>query len=483
MTARLDAIVIGAGPNGLSAAIALAREGFSVRVFEAAPTAGGGFRSEALTEPGFTHDVCATVFATTLASPFLKSLPLAAHGLTFAHPEAPFAHPLDDGSAVLMHRSIAESASGLDAVDARSYQRLMTPIVDRSEALMEALLGPLRVRHPWLMASFGLKAIQSAAGFARRRFSGLRARAMFAGAAAHGIVPLEYAATAGYGLGLLLAAHSVGWPVVRGGSQYAADAMVSYLRSLGGEVVTGERIDSFDQLPPSRVVLCDVTPRQFLSIAGGRVPAGYRRRLERYRYGPGVFKVDWALNAAVPWRASECARAGTLHLGGTLEEIAASERAAWLGNVSNRPYVLAVQPSRFDSTRAPVGRHTLWAYCHVPHGCETDMTPVIEAQIERFAPGFRDCISTRQSMGPAMLERRNANLVGGDISGGAADLAQIFARPVASVTPYATAIDGVYLCSSSTPPGVGGHGMCGYYAARAAIAKLGKRQRANVGRV
>lgn len=474
MTQPLDAIVVGSGPNGLSAAIALAREGLSVRVYEAAPAAGGGFRSEALTEPGFTHDVCATVFAMALASPFLKSLPLGAHGLTFAHPEVPFAHPLDDGSAVLVHRSIAESAESLDAEDARSYQRLMTPIVDRSDALMEALLGPIGLRHPLLMASFGLKAIQSATGFARRRFSGPRARAMFAGAAAHGVVPLEYAATAGYGLGLVLAAHSVGWPVVRGGSQLAADAMVSYLRSLGGELVTGQRIDSLDQLPSSRVVLCDVTPRQFVSMAGDRLPAGYRRRLERYRYGPGVFKMDWALNAPVPWRAPECARAGTLHLGGTGEEIAAGERASWHGDLCDRPYVLVVQPSMFDSTRAPAGRHTLWAYCHVPHGCETDMTPVIEAQIERFAPGFIDCISSRRSMGPAMMERRNANLVGGDITGGAADLAQIFARPVASIAPYATAVDGVFLCSSSTPPGVGGHGMCGYHAAQAAIARLAR---------
>jgi phytoene dehydrogenase-like protein len=476
VTQPLDAIVIGSGPNGLSAAIALARDGFSVRVYEAAPTAGGGFRSEALTEPGFTHDVYAAVLAMALASPFLRSLPLAAHGLVFAHPDVPFAHPLDDGSAVLMHRSIAESAASLDAVDARAYHQLMTPIAARHEALMQALLGPLGLRHPLLMASFGIKAIQSAAGFARRHFSGVRARAMFAGAAAHGVVPLEYAATAGYGLGLILAAHSVGWPVVRGGSQRAADAMVSYLRSLGGELVTSERIDSLAQLPPSRVVLCDVTPRQFLSMAGDRLPAGYRRRLERYRYGPGVFKVDWALNAAVPWRAGECRRAGTLHLGGTLEEIAAGERASWQGQISDRPYVLVVQPSIFDATRAPDGRHTLWAYCHVPHGCETDMTPVIEAQIERFAPGFRDCISTRHSMGPAMLERRNANLIGGDITGGAGDLAQIFARPLASTSPYTTAIDGVFLCSSSTPPGGGGHGMCGYYAAQAAMRKLRRQQ-------
>lgn len=463
-------MVVGSGPNGLAAAIVLARAGRRVRVYEAAPTAGGGFRSDTLTEPGFTHDVCATVFALALASPFLKSLPLAAHGLSFAQPEAPFAHPLDDGSAVIVERSIAETADSLGGTDARAYRQLMTPIVANADRLMEALLGPFGFRHPFLMASFGLKAIQSAAGFARRRFSGDRAQAMFAGAAAHSMVPLEYAATAGYGLGLVLTAHSVGWPVVQGGSQRAADAMVSYLASLGGEVITGERIDTLAQLPPARVVLCDVTPRRFLVMAGARVPSGYRRRLERYRHGPGVFKMDWALNAPVPWRARECARAGTLHLGGTLAEIARGEHESWTGRVPERPYVLVVQPSVFDPTRAPAGKHTLWAYCHVPHGCDTDMTQIIEAQIERFAPGFRDCISTRHAMGPSLLERRNANLVGGDIAGGAADLAQIFTRPIASVNPYATPIEGVYLCSSSTPPGVGGHGMCGFYAAQAALA-------------
>ncbi len=471
----IDALVIGSGPNGLSAAITLARAGRSVRVYEAASTIGGGMRSAELTEPGSIHDVCAAVFALTLASPFLKTLPLGQHGLALIQPDAPFAHPLDDGSAVVVERSIDATADGLGRDDAAAYRRLMTPLVEQSAPLMEALLAPLGFRHPLLMASFGLKAIRSAEGFARAAFRGERARAMFAGAAAHSLVPLEFLATAGYGLGLVISAHAVGWPVSRGGSQRVADAMASYLRSLGGEIVTGERIESLAQLPASRAILCDVTPRQFLRIAGDRVPAGYRRKLEQYRYGPGVFKLDWTLSSPVPWRAAECRRAGTIHLGGTLDEIAAGERAAWNGQTGSgqthdAPYVLVVQPSVFDASRAPAGRHTLWAYCHVPHGSAVDRTAVIEAQIERFAPGFRDVIVARHAMGPAALEARNANLIGGDIAGGAADLAQIFARPIASLNPYATPIDGVYLCSSSTPPGVGVHGMCGYHAAQAALA-------------
>ena len=475
MTAALDAVVIGSGPNGLSAAITLARAGRSVRVFEAAPTVGGGMRSEALTEPGCIHDVCAAVFSMTLASPFLKTLPLTEHGLEFVHPEAPLAHPLDDGTAVIVEQSIERTAASLDPADKRAYCDLMVPMVAHADALMESLLAPISLKHPLLMASFGMKAIQSATSLARRRFKGARARAMFAGVAAHSLVPLEFAATAGYGFGLLLGAHGVGWPIVRGGSQNAANAMASYLRSLGGEIVTGQRIESLDQLPKSRVVLCDVTPRQWLSIAGSRVPAGYRRRLEKFRYGPGVFKVDWTLNAPVPWRAKECARAGTLHLGGTMEEIAESERAPWKGAVTERPYVLVVQPSLFDSTRAPAGKHTLWAYCHVPNGSTMDMTSAIERQIERFAPGFRDCISSRHSMGPGAMEQRNANYIGGDIAGGAADLVQILARPVASLNPYRTPLDGVFLCSSSTPPGVGVHGMCGYWAANAALRSISRR--------
>ena len=405
-------------------------------------------------------------------SPFLKTLPLAAHGLEFVHSDAPFAHPFDDGTAVVVERSIAATAETLGGEDARAYRRLIAPFADRAGDLMEALLGPPGPRHPFLMARFGLSAIRSAEALAHGRFRGARARAMLAGAAAHSMVPLDYASTAGYALGLIVAAHAAGWPLARGGSQQVANALASYLRSLGGEIVTGTRVESLAQLPSSRAVLCDVTPRQFLTIAGDRAPAGYRRRLERYRYGPGVFKMDWALHAPVPWRARDCSRAATIHLGGSFAEIAAGERAAWEGRVPDKPYVLLVQPTVCDPSRAPAGKHVLWAYCHVPNGSTADMTGRMEDQIERFAPGFRDCIAARHAMGPAEMERRNANLVGGDIAGGASDLAQLFARPVFSLNPYATAIDGVYLCSSSTPPGIGVHGMCGHFAARAALKAL-----------
>jgi len=465
----IDALVIGSGPNGLGAAITLARAGLSVRVLEAEDTVGGATRSMALTRPGFVHDVCSTVHALVAASPFLKRLPLEEHGLTFVHPPAPFAHPFDDGTAAIVERSVDATAASLGSGDGRAYRRLVAGFAARADELMEALLGPPGLRHPVLMARFGLAAIRSASGLAGARFRDERTRALFAGAAAHSMVPLDYAATAGYALGLIVAAHAVGWPVARGGSQHVADALASYLRSLGGEIETGVRVESLAQLPPARAVLCDVTPRQFLRIAGDRVPAGYRQRLERYRYGPGVFKMDWALDSPVPWRAPECRRAGTIHLGGSLTEIATSERDAWEGRVSDKPYTLLVQPTPFDPSRAPAGKHTLWAYCHVPHGSTADMTARIENQIERYAPGFRDCIAARHAMGPTELERHNANLVGGDIAGGAADLAQLFTRPVASLNPYATPLENVYICSSSTPPGVGVHGMCGHYAARAAL--------------
>jgi phytoene dehydrogenase-like protein len=465
----LDAIVIGAGPNGLAAAITLARAGRSVRVYEAEASIGGGMRSAELTQPGFIHDVCSTIHALVLVSPFFKTLPLDAHGLEFAHPRQPFAHPMDDGTAVIVHQSIADTAQSFSHHDAVKYHAILEPFVERWSDLMEALLGPPGLRHPVLMSRFGRIAIQSLEGFARRNFRDERTRGMLAGLAAHSMVPLENLSTAGYGLALLIAAHAVGWPVARGGSQQLANALASYLRSLGGEIVTGERIDSLESLPPSRAVLCDVTPRQFLQIAASRVPSFYRWRLSRYRYGPGVFKMDWALSAPVPWSATACAHAGTIHLGGTLAEIAFSERETWNGRVADKPYVLVVQPTTFDPSRAPAERHTLWAYCHVPHASMADMQARVEAQIERYAPGFRECIIARSALFPADMQQRNANLVGGDIAGGAADLAQLLARPVLSVNPYATPVKGVYLCSSSTPPGVGAHGMCGHYAARAVL--------------
>jgi phytoene dehydrogenase-like protein len=470
--ASLDAVVIGSGPNGLAAAIAVARAGYSVRVYEAQPTLGGGMRSAELTRPGFVHDVASTVHALVSISPFLKTLPLADFGLEFAQPGAPFAHPLDDGSAVVVERSVEATASALDGTDGRAYRKLVEPFVESSERLMESLLGPFSLRHPVRMAKFGRFAGRSASSLARHTFDSERTRAMFAGVAAHSMVPLEKLATSGYALGLIIAAHAVGWPVARGGSQQASNALAAYLRSLGGEIVTGAPIESLDALPRSRVVLCDVTPRQLLRIAGDRLGGFYRWRLSRFRYGPGVFKMDWALNAPVPWTAPECLRAGTVHVGGSLDEIAESERAVGGGRVSEKPYVLAVQPTRFDPTRAPEGKHTLWAYCHVPNGSTVDMRDRIEAQIERFAPGFRDCIIERSLMTPVDLERSNANLIGGDIAGGAADLAQLYARPMLSLHPYRTSIDGVFLCTSSTPPGVGVHGMCGFHAAQDALRYL-----------
>ena len=478
--ASLDAVVIGSGPNGLAAAIALARAGYSVRVYEAQLTVGGGMRSAELTRPGFVHDVASTVHALVLMSPFLKRLPLGELGLEFAHPGAPFAHPLDDGTAVVVERSVDATAAALDGHDGRAYRNLIAPFVESYEALMGALLGPFSLRHPITMARFGRHAVRSASGLARHKFASERTRAMFAGVAAHSMVPLEKLATSGYALGLVIAAHAVGWPVARGGSQQAGNALAAHLRSLGGEIVTGTPIDSLAALPKSRVVLCDVTPRQFLRIAGDGLRGLYRRRLSRFRYGPGVFKMDWALNAPVPWRSPECARAGTVHVGGSLAEISESERAVWENRVSERPYVLVVQPSRFDPTRAPDGKQTLWAYSHVPNGSTIDMRDRIEAQIERFAPGFRDCVIERSLMTPADLERSNANLVGGDIGGGAADLAQLYARPILSLHPYRTPLEGVFLCSSSTPPGVGVHGMCGFHAAQEALRYLERRRRIHV---
>jgi phytoene dehydrogenase-like protein len=471
----LDAIVVGAGPNGLAAAIALARAGRSVRVYEAGASVGGAARSAELTTPGSIHDVCSTIHALALASPFLSQLPLREFGLEFAHPNIPFAHPLDDGSAAACRRSVLETADSLPRGDAKAYKALFEPFVERSVDLMDALLGPIGLRHPLLMARFGARAVRSAEGLARSRFRSDAARALLAGAAAHSMVPLDHLATAGYGLGLILTAHAVGWPVARGGSQRVSDALAAYLRSLDGEIVLDARIESLDELPPSRAVLCDITPHQFLRMAGRRLPWLYRWRLERYRYGPGVFKLDWTLSDAVPWRADACRDAGTVHLGGSLDEIVKSENDPWHGRHSETPYVIVVQASRFDHLRAPSGRETLWAYCHVPHGSDVDMTQAIERQIERAAPGFRDCIVARHAMGPAAMERRNPNIIGGDIAGGAADLSQVYTRPMLKLDPYATPLEGVYLCSSSTPPGVGVHGMCGFYAAQSALRWLDKR--------
>jgi phytoene dehydrogenase-like protein len=467
-----DAVVVGAGPNGLAAAITLAGAGRSVLVLEAGATPGGGSRTAELTLAGFRHDVCSAVHPLALASPFLRGLPLERHGLEMVQPPAALAHPLDDGSAAVLERSLEATAGSLGQ-DGAAWQRLVGPLARHGIDLAEAVLDPLRLpRHPLALAGFARNGIRAAAPLARARFRGERARALLAGVAAHAMLPLERMTTAGYGLLIAALGHTVGWPLPRGGSQAIVDALVAQLLELGGEVVCGREVRSLAELPAARTVLLDVTPRQFLRIAGGRLPTGYRRRLERYRYGPGVVKVDWALAAPVPWKASGCDQAGTVHLGGTLPEVAAAEAAVARGEHPERPFVLLAQPSRFDPTRAPDGRHSVWAYCHVPHGSTLDPEITagrIEAQVERFAPGFRERALARHVLGPAALERYNANYVGGDINGGLQDLRQLVTRPVPRLVPWATPLDDVYLCSSSTPPGGGVHGMCGYLAARAAL--------------
>ncbi len=477
-----DAVVVGSGPNGLAAAIVLAAAGLRTTIREAQPTAGGGLRSEALTLPGFTHDVCSAVHPLALSSPAFRSLPLAEAGLEWVQPPAALAHPLDDGTAAVLEPSLDRTAAGL-ADGGPGWRALHAPFVSAWATFAGDLLAPpIRIpRHPLLMTRFGLRAVRSATGVARAALEGTAARALFAGNAAHSFLPLDAAGTAAFGLLLGVAGHAVGWPIARGGSQRLADALVSHFRSLGGELVTGAPVTRIEELGAPTVTVLDLTPRQVLTIAGHRLPGRYRRALERYRYGAAAFKVDWALDGPVPWKAAECARAATVHLGGTLEEIAASEAAHCRGEVHERPFVLFVQPTLFDPSRAPPGRHVGWAYCHVPNGWSADVTERIERQVERFAPGFRDRILARSVITPAGFEGRNANLVGGDISGGMMDLRQVFARPLARPVPYATPLEGVYLCSASTPPGGGVHGMGGFHAARAALAALGVSPRAGGG--
>jgi phytoene dehydrogenase-like protein len=436
---------------------------------EAAETLGGGTRSAELTLPGFVHDVCSAIHPMAAGSPFWKTLPLAEHGLEWIQPEVTFAHPLDGGKAAAQLRSVEATAERLGR-DAEPYRRLMGPLTAGAEGLFADLLGPPKLpRHPLAVARFGLNALRSGRGLAESHFRTPEARALVAGLAAHAVLPLDQRPGAAVALMLGVAGHAVGWPFPRGGAQKIADALASYFRSLGGEVKTGWRVASVDELPPARAVLLDLSPKGVLALAGHKLPGRYRRVLARFRHGPGVFKVDWALAGPIPWLAAECRRAGTVHVGGTLEEVAAAELAPWRREHAERPFVMLTQPGAFDPTRAPAGKTTAWGYCHVPNGSTLDMTARIEAQVERFAPGFRELILARHTTNCAELERLNPNYVGGDIVGGVADLRQVFARPVASLNPYATPAPGLFLCSASTPPGAGVHGMCGYFAARAAL--------------
>jgi phytoene dehydrogenase-like protein len=465
-----DAVVIGSGPNGLAAAITMAQHGKSVVVYEAQETIGGGARSAELTLPGFVHDVCSSVYPLAIGSPFFRSLPLAQAGLEWVQPPAALAHPFDDGTAVTQERSVEATAAQLGP-DELSYRKLMAPLVERWNGMDVDLLGPIRPpRHPWSLARFGLLGIRPARRLAESRFQGERAKGLFAGVAAHSMLPLEHWGSAAFGLVLGIAGHAVGWPIARGGAQKLTDALAAYLFTLGGKIISARPVRTLDELPSSRVVLCDLTPRQLLAIAGERLSPFYRKSLGRYRYGVGAFKLDWALSGPVPWKAAECARAATVHLGGTLEEIAFSEASAWRGECVEKPFVLLAQPSLFDASRAPEGKHTLWGYCHVPHGFTFNMTDRIEKQIERFAPGFKDLVIRRSIMSPLEFEKRNANLIGGDINGGAASLGQLFFRP--TVRMYGTSLKGLYLCSASTPPGGGVHGMCGYFAACKALKEM-----------
>lgn len=465
----LDAIVVGAGPNGLAAAITLARAGRSVRVYEAADTPGGGTRTMALTLPGFRHDMCSTILPLTIASPFFETIDLSAHGVELIHPDVPVAHPLDGGRSAVLDRSVAVTGAGLGD-DGPAWRRLFGPLVRDVARIGPEILRPVPhlPRHPLALARFGLPALRSAEGLARSRFEGDAARALFAGIAAHAMLRLDRPLSASFGLVLGTFAHAVGWPMVKGGAAIVSDALAAELEAAGGEIVTGHRVTAMAELPPARVVLFDVTPRQLVAIAGARLPRHTRWLAKRFRYGSGVFKIDWALDGPIPWAAEGPRRAATVHLGGMLDEIAAAEADVAAGRHPDRPYVLFVQYAPWDTSRAPAGKTTAWAYCHVPPGSEVDMTGRIEAQVERFAPGFRDLILARAVNGPAAMEAHDANYIGGDINGGIQDIRQLIFRPWPSLDPYHVG-DCLYLCSSSTPPGGGVHGMSGLLAARSAL--------------
>lgn len=469
---KLDAVVIGSGPNGLAAALTLARASLSVLVVEAGETIGGACRTAASGE--YLHDVCASVHAMGRVSPAFRALGIAGE-VAWAEPELVLAHPFDDGRAAVLERSVEATAERFGR-DARRYLRLMRPLTEHAAPLLVDALRGLHVpEHPLLMARLGIRGILSVHAL-RRLFRGDEAPALLAGSAAHATAPFGQPLSAALGIMLGVAAHAGGWPFARGGSQRIVDALAVKLREYGGEIRTGWRVTSLRALPPARAYLFDTTPRQLLAIAGEHLPWLYRKRIARFRYGAGVYKIDYELDGPVPWRNADCGRAGTVHLGGSFGEMAESEDLVRRGRIAERPFVLAAQPSVIDSTRAPAGRHVFWAYCHVPHGSDADMRPRIEAQIERFAPGFRELVSAAHVRTPADLERENPNLIGGHIAGGTTDATQLFTRPIVRLDPYSTPDARIFLCSSSTPPGGGVHGMCGYWAARSALRRVfGKR--------
>jgi phytoene dehydrogenase-like protein len=463
-----DAVVVGSGPNGLAAAITLQQAGLSVLVVEGNDTIGGGLRTAEITLPGFKHDICSALHPMALGSPFFSTLPLRAHGLDFIFPTLAAAHPLDGGRAAVLYNSLENTARSL-GVDEKSYLKLIAPIVTDWNLIVNDFMGPLSFpKHPMALANFGLRALPPAS-FIAKFFSTPEAKALWAGMAAHSVLPLHYVATSAIGIVLMAIAHLKGWPIPRGGSQSIADALASYFRSIGGKIETSLYVRSLDQLPSSHAVLFDVTPKQLLEIAGHKFSFIYRHQLNRYTYGMGIFKMDWALNAPIPFTAAECRDAGFIHIGNTIEEIAHSEKLIWKGQHQEKPFVLLAQQSLFDNSRAPQGNHTAWAYCHVPKGSTVDMTDAIEKQIERFAPGFRDTILAKSVMNTRQMEDHNPNYVGGDIGGGAITINQLFTRPALRFSPYRTSAKGLYICSSSTPPGGGVHGMCGYHAAKRAL--------------
>jgi len=463
-----DAIVVGSGPNGLAAAILLQQQGLSVLILEGKDVIGGGLSSAELTLPGFVHDVCSAIHPLAVASPFFKTLPLANHGLEYLYPSLAAAHPFDNGTAAILDHSIEKTAKHLGA-DEQTYTAIMKSVVGAWPLIDEDILGPLHFpKHPFALAEFGFKALTSATTFSKR-FKTAEAKGLFAGMAAHAIQPLSNLSTSAIGLVLMAAAHLQGWPIPKGGSASTAKALSAYFISLGGKIETGTYVTSLDQLPSAHTVLFDVTPKQLLQIAGHKFSSLYKWQLERYRYGMGVFKIDWALDGPIPFTAEECRRAGTIHLGNTFEEIRDGELMTSKGYQAQKPFVLLAQQSLFDPSRAPEGKQTAWAYCHVPNGSTQDMTIAIENQVERFAPGFRDRILAKHTMDTAQIESYNHNYIGGDINGGIIDLGQLFTRPALRWSPYKTSAKGLYICSSSTPPGGGVHGMCGFNAAKTAL--------------